>query len=252
MFRRGQTFKVKLEISPEQTGYGRAEVIDADSRFVLLKIKGSKGEAPDLINGVKIWFVDNLLTNRFNGLWSSVISGSKEVQGENYFECRQPKFAPALQKRKQPRVDASFPLLFTAKELEAFSNQAVSRNLSRSGIGITVKGDVAQHFEPGSLIEFSLQSQPEPIQLKAQVIRAYYDWLSHDTEIGLAYVELPESTKEQIEQMIQALKKIRGEDKNSDDKTKRTLAQWLRSDKENSRFIKTCIEETKEVNQHDS
>lgn len=237
MFREGQIFKVKVEISPENSGFGRAKVVSTDNNRIFLHIKSSKGKKLVLPQGTKIWFVDNIFENRFNGLWSSVVVDTKMLKGLPAFECKRPKFESARQQRRQPRVAVRFPVAFLQGNDRELS--AITRNLSRSGIGISIDGDRAARFEPGSQIEFVIKTALCDIALRAKVIRTTYDWLSNCTIIGLEFVSMEETSIKALDRILLWLgTKPRNNTESQKDLEQRTLSRWLKSNPDSHNFIR--------------
>lgn len=234
MFRDGQIFKVKLELSPGKVGFGRAKVLEANSKFIVIQIKSSKGKQLDLPKGTKIGFIDNAIDNRLLGIWSSSVSDSKMVEGMQTFECRQPKFIPFSQKRKQARAQIQVPVDFVSNDWKLYTGNAVTRNLSRSGVGISVKSDCTNKFEPGVLIDFILIVSSDPIPVKARVIRASYDWLSNDTDVGFEFVNLEPASVALLDRVLIWLggQPSKGAPSDQEKVKKNTLEHSLKTTKE--------------------
>src|SRR5262249_3327037 len=99
MIKEGHVYKVKVELSPDTMGFGRAMVISIDNQRIYVQLKSSKGNKLNVPVGTKIWFVSSAAQNRFNGLWSSEVKGSRAVNGIPCLECRLPRFEQSTQRR---------------------------------------------------------------------------------------------------------------------------------------------------------
>ena len=97
MFEIGKTYKVKVEISPGETGFGRATIVQKVGTQVYIQLRTSKSALGMLAKGARIWFVSDAPDVTFNGLWSSTIIGSQLVAGKTAFVCGAPKLEPLLQ-----------------------------------------------------------------------------------------------------------------------------------------------------------
>src|SRR5271170_64704 len=109
MFKEGQVYKIKVELSPDLMGFGRAMVIALDTQRIYVQLKSSKGRKLNVPGGTKIWFVGSSIHNRFNGLWSSEVKGSKLINGIATLECRLPRFEQSIQRRTQARSELNAP-----------------------------------------------------------------------------------------------------------------------------------------------
>lgn len=240
MFTPGQIFKVKIELSPEMIGFGRATVIDADSKKVLVQIKSSKGERKSLPVGTRIWFVGNSLDNKFNGLWASTVLGSKTVKGMQVLECKTPKFQSQVQRRHHRR--AIYRAIVKIKISDDGRHLVGhSRNISRSGLGCSLPDDVTEQLSVDACVNLILETPSKIIPLKGKIITIRYNWLLHRTDIGLEWLDLtPQSVSDLDQTLVWLGTKPRT---NTAELQRGGLSGWLKTEKDNRAFIGTADED---------
>src|ERR1700731_4227585 len=110
MFRVGKVLKVKVELSPDVVGFGRATIVEAQGSRIFLQLRTSKGEKRNLPKGTKVWFVSDSADKPFNGLWSTTIVGSRTLSGKTALECTRPKFEAVVQRRQHQRIAVNCPV----------------------------------------------------------------------------------------------------------------------------------------------
>lgn len=241
MFRQGKVLKVKVELSPEVVGFGRATIVEVDGNRIFLQLKTAKGEKRTLPKGTRVWFVSDSVDNPFNGLWSTTIVSHKMIGGKTALECARPKFEAVVQRRKQKRLTVSCPVRVHGEQFDKL--RCNTRNLSRSGSGIEVFDDCEELFSVGHNITVTIDSQTGPIDCTARIIQSRYNWLANKTDIGLEFVEISQETQAALERLMQSsLEQPQhapsGKEKGG--QANGQLSSWLKSTKDNVSFIKTA------------
>ncbi len=226
MFQIGKAFKVKVEISPNMIGFGQATVIDAQRSKIYLQVKTEKKEKVVLPKGSHIWFVASDTSLPFKGWWTTTVQSSRTIHNKQTLECNRPIFESVRQKRKAKRAIYQCPIELAGKkwaELPEF----FSHNISKSGIRIETTGDYANAFATQSKIELTIKSKFGPIQTKASIIQARYNWLANKTIVGLEFISLSEESQDKLDQLLQFLdnKAIKSLPKTSKDSL---LSNWLK------------------------
>jgi c-di-GMP-binding flagellar brake protein YcgR len=251
MFRRGKVLKVKVELSTDVVGFGRATVIDCQSNpnRLFLQLRTSKGEKRTLPKGTRVWFVSDVPNNPFNGLWSTTIVTTRQIEGKTALECTRPKFEAHVQRRKTNRVAISYPLRILTNEYQSL--EATTRNISKQGVGIEVYEDCVEQFPLGHNFDILLDTPVGPVEAKVRVIAARFNWLANKTDIGFEYTELADSTKESLEKLVLTVagQRMAPAGKESSEQRSGHLSQWLKSIKDNVSFAKTA--ETQPLSEDD-
>ena len=256
MFRPGKVLKVKVELSPDMVGFGRATILEADRSRIYLQLKTSKGKKRVLPKGTKVWFVSDTPSNPFNGLWSTTIVSSKIIQGKTAMECHRPKFEALIQRRKQRRVAVSCPVRLEGEQWKEIV-EVVSRNLSRSGLGIEIAEDCAAEFQSNHNLDVVMQSPVGDISFTARVVQSRYNWLANRTDVGLEFVKISDESVETLDRLLVQLggrprHAPEGKDKPRGGKEgPGPLSGWLKSTKDNISFIKMREHEVLSVSPED-
>ena len=206
MFRPGEVFKVKIESSPDSIGFGRATVLETERGHMLFRLKNSRGDKQIVPRGTRVWFVGNLSDNRLNGLWSSVVTDMRLFQGHPAIECKAPVFEPFSakdqQRRRHVRAALQVPVLLEGEQWQDLEDAVVSRNVSRSGIGLSVLQQCPQRFACDLEIDIILQTATVDVKLRARVINATYNWLSNRTDVGLEFTQLPQKSIVDLDRIL--------------------------------------------------
>jgi c-di-GMP-binding flagellar brake protein YcgR len=246
MFRPGQIFKVKVELTPETVGFGRATIVECDRKHIIFSLKTTRGDKHAMPRGTRIWFVGNAADNRMNGLWCSVVTDIRLHAGKQAFECKIPVFEPfdtkMEQRRRHKRAALQAHVKLSGDSWSDLKDLVVSRNLSRSGIGLSVLKDCPDRFTPGEWLEIVLQTSTLEIPLKGRIINKRYNWLSNRTDVGLEFLELEDSSVDSLDQVLRWLgsrtrKSVETADEKKNDGA---LATWLRTEKDNRSLLRTA------------
>lgn len=241
MFRRGKVLKVKVELSPEVVGFGRATILEAEAGRLLLQLKTSRGgERRSLPKGTRVFFVSDSPDNPFNGLWSTTILNTKLIGGKTALECARPKFEAVVQRRKHKRITVNFPVRIQGEQFEAL--EVNTRNVSRSGAGIEVAEDCVEVLKVGHHVDFVIETTFGPISVKGRVIQSRYNWLANKTDVGFEFVKVSNEANKTLEHLLHSLgssARIAPEGKEKGTAGGGQLSGWLKSTKDNVSFIKT-------------
>lgn len=245
MFRPGQVFKVKVELSAEQVGFGRATILEADGKRLLFRLKSARGDKQVVPRGTRLWFVGNVTENRMNGLWSSVVTNTRLHSGQQAIECKLPVFEPfkqeELRRRRHQRAPIQVPVLLKGDVWRDLEDSVVSRNVSRSGLGISVLQECPERFTSGEDIAVVLQTATVDITLHGRVINARYNWLSNRTDVGVEFVGLTPESVDALDRVLQWLgtrtRKETGEVLLKSEAG--ALAAWMKTTPDDKRFFRT-------------
>lgn len=239
MFRRGKVLKVKVELSPDVIGFGRATILESEGSRLFLQLKTSKGEKRNLPKGTRVWFVSDSADNPFNGLWSTTIVSSRMIGGKTALECARPKFEAVVQRRKHKRIAVTCPVRMQGDKFEKLHAQ--TRNLSRSGVGLELNEDCNDLFPLGHHIDFVIDTPFGPVSVTSRVIQSRYNWLANRTDIGMEFVKISEEAKQTLERLLLSLggqPRVAPEGKEKGAPTTGQLSNWLKSTKDNVSFVK--------------
>lgn len=239
MFRRGKVLKVKVELSPEVIGFGRATILESEPGRIFLQLKTSKGERRNLPKGTRVWFVSDSADNPFNGLWSTTILSSRNIGGKTALECARPKFEAVVQRRRHKRIQVSCAVRFQGAPFENID--ATTRNLSRSGVGIEITDDCVDVLKTGHLVDFIIDSPFGPIAVKGRVIQPRYNWLANRTDVGIEFVKVPQEAYQTLDRLLLSLAgqaRVAPEGKEKGTARAGQLSGWLKSTRDNVSFVK--------------
>jgi len=241
MFRPGKVLKVKVELSPDVVGFGRATIVESEGKRLFLHLKTAKGEKRTLPKGTRVWFVSDTADNPFNGLWSTTIVSSRLIGGKTALECSRPKFEAEMQKRKHKRIAVNCPVKLHGEQFEKL--YATTRNMSRSGIGMETAEDCSDIFPVGHHIDIVIETQLGPVPVTARVIQARYNWLANRTDVGLEFVKIEEEANVIVGRLLQSLgaqARLAPEGKDGGVAPQGPLSGWLKSTKDNVSFVKAA------------
>lgn len=235
MFKEGQIYKVKVELSPDVMGFGRATVLFADTRRICVQLKSSKGSRLNLPRGTKIWFVGSSSNNRFNGVWSSEVTGTKVLNGHPALECKSPRFEQHLQRRTQSRMELTAPVKISGDEWKDISVK--TRNISRFGLGLAAAADCAERFAIGTQLAMQVDIGEINLQGKVKVVNSRFNWLMNRTEIGVEFADLDVHGLESLERLLVWLgNKPQGAKAGLTESG--SLSRWVRPSKDTFTFVK--------------
>ncbi|HEY9790148.1 MAG TPA: PilZ domain-containing protein [Candidatus Obscuribacterales bacterium] len=242
MFRRGKVLKVKVELSADVVGFGRATVVESEGSRLFLNLRTSKGEKRNLPKGTRIWFVSDSPDNPFNGLWSTTILSSRVIEGKTALECTRPKFEAQLQRRKFKRVSISYPVHVHG---ERYDNLQIStRNVSKTGVGLEMFDDHIDLFKLGHNIDLTLDSAAGPIHAKGRIVQSRFNWLANKSDIGVEFIGLDEQTGSLLDKLLQS---VAGESLGAPAGKEGgghngQLSTWLKSTRDNVNFVKIAAD----------
>ncbi len=235
MFKPGQIYKAKIELSPTQNGFGRATIVAVDAHSIYFQLKCSKGTK--VARGAKISFVGSSANNRFNGLWSSEIRGAKIIEGRTCLQSPTPKFEQSNQRRVHVRTDISVPLKVEGDDWKDFDKELVTRNVSRFGLGFAAQGECVERFVLDQMILISYDIGPVHIRNRFRIVNSRFNWLLNRTEIGAEIVDVDTSTLENIENMLTYLgSQLQGTKGQMSDTG--SLRTWVKAGRDNLSFVK--------------
>jgi len=243
MFRAGKVLKVKVELSPEITGFGRATIVEVEAGRIYLQLKTSKGQKRTLPKGTKVWFVSDSLENPFNGLWSTSVIGQKLVHGKTVMECTRPKFEAKVQKRKQRRVALNCPVRVEGEAWQEL-NGVITKNVSRSGLGFEVHDDCADDFESNHHIDIVIESPVGEIAVTARIVQSRYNWLANRTDVGVEFIKVSKEAQDSLDRLLLSLGGKPRQAPDAKEKERKraqdpaALSGWLKSTKDNVSFVK--------------
>ena len=236
MFKEGQIYKIKVELSPDLMGFGRAKVLSVEGQQIFIQLKSSGGEKLSVPRGTRIWFVGDSLNNRFNGLWTSEVKGSKIIKGVSALECKFPKFLEHSQRRASARAVLRVPIELVGEEWKDIGQKAITRNISRSGLGFSVVDDMTSRFTPGQSLDTVLQVGEMKIALCAKVIIARYNWLSNLTDVGVELHQLTVESSASLDRVLVWLGSRPRNDKAALSESG-SLSRWMKTKKDDRRFV---------------
>lgn len=243
MFRRGKVLKVKVELSSDVVGFGRATVVESQGSRLFLQLRTSKGEKRNLPKGTRVWFVSDSPLNPFNGLWCTTILNSRIVEGKTALECSRPKFEAKLQKRKFKRVSIICPVRIHGQKFDDL--KAATCDVSRTGVGLETFDDHVDLFTVGHNIDLTLDSAAGPIHVTARIVQSRFNWLANKTDIGLEFIQVEDHAVELLEKLLQSVAGERGfapAGKESGALQTGQLSSWLKSTKDNVDFVKVAAQ----------
>lgn len=202
MFKEGQVYKVKVELTPGSLGFGRAKVLTVDSRGLLIELKSSTGKPMDIDAGAKIWFVGSSLNSKFNGLWSSEVKSSRMSHNALLLECKTPRFEQSDQRRNQARIDLTANIELRGTEWLGLRAPVVTRNISRHGIAFSVQAECAELFCIGRVVNMRIPVGNSDVDLRGRVVESRFNWLLNRTDVGAELIDLDAATTDSIERIL--------------------------------------------------
>lgn len=244
MFDSGKIYKVKVEVSPGKMGFGRVSVIDKIGNQLLVQLKTAKESNKVLPKGTPIWFIDDSPSNAFNGLWLSSVAGAQIDHGHTVMVVNTPKFEPAQQRRRAPRVALDVPVKLILADGSKSKLAFRSRDISRSGIAIETTDSVEgiENLEVGSFVLLVIESKLGDVQASCRLIRIEQNWLANKTIIGLEFANLNPQAIATLDKLLIFLGGQPRESASDRDGTKDvgtgSLANWLPGSKIDTSFVR--------------
>jgi len=242
MFQAGKTYKVKVELTSGEVGFGRATIVSKEGSKLLVQLSTSKKTNQVLPKGSRLCFVTDSVNNPFQGLWMTTVGGSRIHGGKTIMECGNPKFEAVGQRRKSQRLPLNCPVKVITADGQELSYPVNSKNISESGIGLeTQRQDVAE-FQADGCVNIVIDCQPQAISLKCRVVRVQHNWLANYTEIGLEFVNPDEESSAALRQLLESLSRQRQDAEADEGK----LTSWMKSSRDSMHFIKINPDEQSE------
>jgi len=202
MFESGKVYKVKVEATPGEVGFGRATIVERSSGQLSIQLRTSKELNATLAKGTRIWFVNDSTDNNFSGLWASSVTGAQTTGGKTTIICSTPKLEqPPVQRRRAPRVTLDVPVKVLINDEELISDVR-SKDISRSGIALESTPPLSTQIEPGDHIKFVVQASVGDIPGIARIIRIDKNWLANKTVIGLEFTDMPPPSVAALDQLL--------------------------------------------------
>ncbi|HIA53643.1 MAG TPA: PilZ domain-containing protein [Candidatus Melainabacteria bacterium] len=239
MFQKGKAYKVKVEASPGEVGFGRATIVDKIGEKILVQLKTSREANKVLPKGTRLWFVNESSENSFNGMWATSVLGAQLFSGRTALICSAPRLEALLQRRRTPRasldVNASIRL-----EGDKSNFHIRTQDISSSGIALVSQIDLPANIDVGKNIVVNIEAKTGRIQTTCRVIRIEKNWLANKTVLGVEMIDMDDDSSENL---MNLLKLLGLDDKPEVEKQPTTgkLFGWKgeqRGEKEDRSFIK--------------
>lgn len=233
MFEAGKVYKVKVEVSPGETGFGRATIIEKTTSQLCIQIRTSKEANKVLPKGTRIWFVSDSTDSTFNGLWASSVIGAQHTGGKTSMLCSPPKLDPVVQRRRQPRVVVDVPVRMSSSDGQRIGSEIRTKDISRSGVALETLQPLPDDI--GLSVDIVIETSVGEIPLTCRVIRVERNWLANKTVIGLEFINTTKEAVETLDKLLLLLGgKTRNEDASEEDAQKRSkqgLSSWIHGTK---------------------
>ncbi len=260
MFEAGKVYKVKVEASPGEIGFGRATIIEKTGNHLCIQIRTSKETNKVLPKGTRIWFVSDSTDNTFNGLWSSSVIGAQHTGGKTGMLCSTPKLDPVVQRRRQPRVMVDAPVRMSSSEGQRLGSEIRTKDISRSGVALETLQALPDDI--GLSVDIVVESTVGEIPATSRVIRVERNWLANKTVIGLEFTDMEPEAIATLDKLLTLLGgKTRNPDANAEElaesaakRSKQGLSSWIQGTKGSApatdkRFIGSNFAEDEKVEQ---
>jgi c-di-GMP-binding flagellar brake protein YcgR len=237
MFETGKVYKVKVESSPGETGFGRATILEKASNQLCIQIRTSKETNKVLPKGTRIWFVSDSTDSTFNGLWASSVIGAQHAGGKTSMICSTPKLDPVLQRRRQPRVNVDAPVRMSSTSGEPLGSDIRTKDISRSGVALETLQPLPDDI--GLSVDIVVESTVGEIPVTSRVIRVEKNWLANKTVIGLEFTNINPEAVATLDKLLLLLggkprNAEAGADESDEEKSKRAkqgLSSWIHGGK---------------------
>lgn len=237
MFEAGKTYKVKVEISPGEVGFGRATILEKSGNQLCIQIRTSKETNKVLAKGTRIWFVSDTTDNASYGLWSSSVLGAQLSGGKTSMVCSTPKLEPVMQRRRTPRVTVSAPVKMSSVNGQQLGSDIRTKDISRSGVALETTQPLPEDI--GHDVHIIVEATVGDIPAACRVIRIERNWLANKSVIGLEFTELRPEAVATLDKLLVLLGgKPRHADNASDQKTdadrnsKKGMSGWMQGSKD--------------------
>ncbi len=244
MFKKGQDYKLKIELSLDQMGFGRATVVSLDKHSIYLQIK-SKGSKLQIPPGTKFWLVGSSLNNRFNGLWATEVRATKIIDGISCYECRIPRFEQNTQRRDEDRKQMTTSLELSGEEWQDLKSRIFTKNISRTGLGFRLGGDFKNRFPVDKKIYLTIKVKNLILEARLSVNCSSYNWFNNRTEIGGEFMDLDTKQIKDLEAILDFLdRRPKGSKALLSDTG--SLSAWVKADKQSLSLLKPDLRSEKE------
>ncbi len=204
MFEPGKTYKIKVETTPGEFGFGRATVLEKSASNLTFQLRTDKEPNKVLPKGTRIWFVADSANFAFNGLWASSVVAKAHSAGQPIMQCSLPKFEAVRQNRRNQRVNFEGAVGVASINGEELAKGARTRDISRSGTAVE-SSQASPKLEPGSIVKLKIDGHFGAIVAEARVIRVENNWLANKTIIGLEFTQIGEESVNSLDKMLVAL-----------------------------------------------
>src|SRR5262245_57248778 len=142
MFETGKIYKVKVELAPGQSGFGRATILDKSGGYMCVSLKTTREANKILPKGTRLRFGSDAAVNTFNGLWFSTVIGTQLSGGKTVMICGAPKLEPQEQKRRSPRVTIDVPAAIIKVDGTESGCRFRTKDISSSGIAVQTSQEI--------------------------------------------------------------------------------------------------------------
>lgn len=239
MFQKGKTYKVKVEASPGEVGFGRATIVDKIGEKILVQLKTSREANKVVPKGTRMWFVNESAENSFNGMWATSVLGAQLFSGRTALVCSAPRLEALLQRRRTPRaaLDVNATIHKEGEE-ERFNLR--TQDISSSGIAFLSQNDLPAYVEVGENIIVNIETKTGGINATCRVIRIKKDWLANKTVLGVEMTDMDDDASENLMKLL-ALLGLEGKTEEETVATTGKLFGWKgehRGEREDRSFIK--------------
>lgn len=239
MFQKGKAYKVKVEASPGEVGFGRATIVDKIGEKILVQLKTSREANKVLPKGTRMWFVSESSENSFNGMWATSVLGAQLFSGRTALVCSAPRLEALLQRRRTPRADLDVNASIRL-EGEQTSLHLRTKDISSSGIALVSQMDLPAGVDVGESVIVSIDAKTGRIEATCRVIRIEKNWLANKTVLGVEMTDMDDDSAEVLMKLLNLL----GLDNKSDADTQPATGKlfgWKgeqRGEREDRSFIK--------------
>lgn len=239
MFQKGKAYKVKVETSPGEVGFGRATIVDKIGEKILVQLKTSRESNKVLPKGTRLWFVNEASENTFNGMWASSVQGAQLHGGRTSLVCSAPRLEALLQRRRTPRasLDVGARIHLDGEKADFLLR---TQDISSSGIALVSQTDLPPNIEVGESLQITIDAKTGAISSTSRVIRIERNWLANKTVLGLEMTYMEDESSDNLMKLL-ALLGIEGKTCDEENVASGKLFGWKsgqRGEKEDTSLIK--------------
>jgi len=204
VFQKGKAYKVKVEASPGEVGFGRATIVDKLGEKILVQLKTSREANKILPKGTRMWFVNESSENSFNGMWATSVLGAQLFSGRTALVCSAPRLEALLQRRRTPRasLDVNATLRFEGDDTNFHLR---TQDISSSGIALVSQIDLPEKVEVGESIIVNIDTKTGKIDSTCRVIRIEKNWLANKTVLGVEMTDMDDDSSDNLMKLLALL-----------------------------------------------